>query len=82
MIKVHLGRLLGKKRMTMAALQRRTGLDKNTISRLYHGKTESISFTTLDRICRAMECEVGDVLEYEPDSEMCLDASVPISLLT
>lgn len=53
--------------MTMAALQRQTGLDKRTISQLNHGRTESISFTTGDLIGRAIDFEVGDLLEHEPD---------------
>jgi putative transcriptional regulator len=67
MIEIHLGRLLGERRMTMAELQRLTELDKNTISRLYHGKTQSISFNTLSRICHALKCTVGELLEHIAD---------------
>lgn len=67
MIRIHLGRLLGEKRMHRSQLQRQTDLSKNTIARLYHSKTELISLKTLNQICQALDCEVGDLLEYQAD---------------
>lgn len=64
MIQIHLSRLLGEKRISMRELQRRTELGQNTIARLYHARAELVSLETVDRICRALDCEVGDLLEY------------------
>ncbi len=49
--------------MKMLDLSRKTGIDKNTISNLYHGKVAGIRFDTLEKICVALNCQVGELLE-------------------
>ena len=67
MIKVHLGRLLGERKMKMAELSRQTGITKKALSALYHEKNKGIQFDTLENICQALDCSVSDILEYVPD---------------
>ena len=67
MIVNRLSRLLGERRMNLSVLQRRTGLSYVTLHALYHGKSTRVDFETLNRICRALEVQPGDILEYAPD---------------
>ena len=68
MIVNRLSRILGERRMSIAELQRQTGLSYVTLHGLYSDKTERIDFKTLDRICGALDVGVGDVLEYQRES--------------
>ncbi len=67
MIRIHLGRLIGERHMSMLDLARKTGIDKNTVSNLYHEKVVGIRFDTLDKICSALGCSVGELLERVDD---------------
>jgi putative transcriptional regulator len=67
MIQSNLARLLGGRRMTMAELQRRTGLAYTLLHRLYHGKVTRVELAALDKICVELGCSVGDILERVPD---------------
>jgi putative transcriptional regulator len=53
--------------MKMSDLSRRTGIAKNSLSDLYHEKVKGVQFETLDKICKALNCSISDVLEYVPD---------------
>lgn len=64
MIKVHLSKIMGEKRINIADLSRMTGLHRNGITKLYNEDTDGVKFDTLDRICRALECSVQDIIEY------------------
>ena len=67
-IKNNLSEILGKKRMKMSELQITTGLSYSTINDLYHNKTTSIGFDTVDKICDALEITVGELFEHVPNS--------------
>lgn len=69
MIKCYLSKIMGAKRINMSELARQTGLSKNTVYLLYHEKSEGISFATLDKLCVALECQPGDLLEHIPEGE-------------
>lgn len=69
MIKIHLSRLLGEKRWSQAQLSRITGIRPNTVSDLYNEFAERVSLDQLSRICRALECDISDLLEYIPDNQ-------------
>jgi putative transcriptional regulator len=64
-IKVHLSRIMGEKRITVAELSRMTGLHRNGISKLYNEETDGVKFETLDKICDVLECSVADLIEYQ-----------------
>ena len=68
MIRIHLGRLLGERKMKMSELSRMTGISNNALSELYHEKTRGIQFDSLDKICKALRCAPGDLLEYVPEA--------------
>lgn len=66
MIKIHLSRIFGEKRWTQAQLARKTGIRPNTISELYNELNDRINIEHLDILCNVLECQVSDLLEYEP----------------
>ena len=68
-VRVRLSRILGEKRIKMAELSRRTGISKYALHKLYHEKNKGIEFATLEKLCRALECSVGDLLEYVPEED-------------
>ena len=67
MVRIHLSRLLGEKRWGQAKLARVTGIRASTINDIYNEFAERISLNHLDRICKALNCDISDILEYIPD---------------
>ena len=67
MIKILLSRKLGEIRMTQKELATVTGIRPNTIGELYHELVDKVSLEQLDKICEALDCQPGDLLEYVPD---------------
>ena len=68
-IRIHLGRLLGERKMKMAELSRTTGISKNALSDLYYEKEKAVRFDTLEKICETLDCTVGELIEYQPDNK-------------
>ena len=67
MIKVHLSRLLGERKMKVSELADVTGLHRNGLSRLYNEETDGIKFKTLELICLALDCQISDLIEIVDD---------------
>lgn len=67
MIKIKLSRFLGDLRISQAELARLTGIRKNTISNYYNEMTDRINLEHFDRICEALDCDITDLLVYEPN---------------
>ena len=63
-IMVKLDDLLHERRMTLTELAERVGLTLANLSILKTGKAKAIRFSTLAAICRELECQPGDLLEY------------------
>jgi putative transcriptional regulator len=68
MLKVHLSRLMGERRLKISDVSRLTGIDRGTITRLYQETARRVDLDTLDQLCRVLDCGVGDILEYIPES--------------
>ena len=66
-ITVKLDDILHDRRMTLTALADRTGMTLANLSILKTGKARAIRFSTLDAICRALSCQPGDILRFEPE---------------
>lgn len=62
----HLSREMGARRLSIREVVRRTGLSYSAMHDLYHGRVRRIDFATLDKLCRALDVKVGDILEYDP----------------
>ena len=67
-IAVKLDDLLHDRRMTLTELADRVGMTLANLSILKTGKARAIRFSTLDAICEALNCQPGDLLEFQPDS--------------
>ncbi len=50
----------------MSELQELTGLGVNTIRKIYYNTGSNVSYSTLDKICEALDCKISDILEYIP----------------
>jgi putative transcriptional regulator len=66
-IGIHLGKLLGERKMRMAELSRQTGISKNGLSELYCERVKAVRLETLAKICGALGCSVADLIEYQSD---------------
>lgn len=69
MIILRLDRMLAERKISSKELAGRVGISQVNMSRIKTGKVSAIRFSTLDAICRALDCQPGDVLEYMPDDE-------------
>ena len=67
-IAVKLDDLLHDRRMTLTELADRVGMTLANLSILKTGKARAIRFSTLEAVCAALECQPGDLLEFEPDA--------------
>ncbi len=56
--------MLAKRKMSSAALAEKIGITPANLSILKTGKAKAVRFSTLEAVCRALECQPGDVLEY------------------
>lgn len=69
MIKSNLPVLLAERRLKVADLIRMTNISKSTMHKIYNDQTTRIDFETIDRICEALNVQVGDIFVYVPDDE-------------
>ena len=60
--------MLVRRKMSSGELAERIGISPTNLSILKTGKAKAVRFTTLDAICKALDCQPGDVLEYRPDN--------------
>lgn len=61
--------MLAKRKMSVTELSDRVGITMANISILKNGHARAIRMETLNSICRALDCQPGDLLEYVPDRE-------------
>ena len=69
MIKINLDIMMAKRKMSLGELSERVGITLANLSILKNNKAKAIRFSTLDAICRALDCHVEDILEYDPSQE-------------
>ena len=67
-IVVNLDVMLAKRKMSSQELAERIGITPANLSILKTGKAKAVRFSTLDAICRALDCQPGDVLEWTDDN--------------
>ena len=68
-IRINLDVMLAKRRMSVTELSERVGITIANISILKNGRAKAIRIETLDKICRALDCQPGDILEWRPEEE-------------
>lgn len=67
MIMVNLDVMLARRHMSLTQLSETIGLTMANLSVLKTGKAKAVRFSTLDAICRALDCQPGDILEFRED---------------
>lgn len=66
---VNLDVMMAKRKMSVTELANKVDITMANLSILKNNKAKAVRFTTLDAICRALECQPGDILEYVEDNE-------------
>jgi putative transcriptional regulator len=59
---------MAKRKMELNELSEKVGLTLSNLSILKTGKAKAIRFSTLEAICKALDCQPADILEYRPDN--------------
>lgn len=67
MIVVNLDVMMARRKMSLNELSEKVGITLANLSILKNGKAKAVRLSTLDAICRALDCTPGDILEYRPD---------------
>ncbi|WP_207739054.1 helix-turn-helix domain-containing protein [Massiliimalia timonensis] len=65
MITVNLDVILAQRKMSMTELSEKVGITMANLSILKNGKAKAIRFSTLEQLCRVLECQPGDILEFQ-----------------
>ena len=66
---VNLDVMMARRKISAGELAQRIGITPANLSILKNQKAKAIRFSTLDEICRALNCQPGDILEFVPDPE-------------
>lgn len=61
--------MLAKRKMSVTQLSEKVGLSMVNISILKNGRAKGLRFATLNKICEALDCQPGDLIEYRKDEE-------------
>jgi putative transcriptional regulator len=64
---INLDVMLARRKMRSRELADRIGITEQNVSLLKSGKVKGVRFDTLERICEALDCQPGDILEYRPE---------------
>lgn len=67
MIVIHLDVMMAKRKMSLNELSEKVGITLANLSILKNNKAKAIRFSTLEAICRALNCSVADIIEFVPD---------------
>ena len=63
MIKCHLSRLMGERKLKIADVTKETGINRGTITRLYHKTAVRVELEVIDHLCRYLQCDISDLFE-------------------
>ena len=69
-ILINLDVMLAKRKMSVTELSEKVGITMANISILKNAKAKAVRLSTLESICKALNCQPGDILEYKPDKRM------------
>ena len=64
---VNLDVMMAKRKMSLNTLSDLVGITLSNLSILKQGKAKAVRFSTLEIICKVLECQPGDILEYQPE---------------
>ena len=66
---VNIDVMLAKRKMSVTELSEKLGITMANVSILKNGKAKAVKLETLNKLCRILDCQPGDLLEYRPDEE-------------
>lgn len=66
-ITVNIDVMLARRKMSSGDLAEKVGISATNLSILKTGKAKAVRFSTLEALCRALDCQPGDILEYVPE---------------
>ncbi len=69
MIILRLDRIMVERRMSLQDLAEQVGITQANLSKIKNNTVNAIRFSTLNKICEVLDCQPGDLLEYEPDHD-------------
>lgn len=69
MIIINIDVMLAKRKMSVTELSEKVGITMANISILKNGKAKAVKIDTLNKICKALDCQPGDILEWQPDGD-------------
>ena len=69
MIVKNLDVMMAKRKMSLNELAEKVGITLANLSVLKNNKARAVRFSTLDAICKALDCEVGDIIEYRKEED-------------
>lgn len=69
MIMINLDVMMAKRKMGLTELSEKVGITLANLSILKNNRARAVRFSTLEAICRALNCQPGDIIEYIPDEE-------------
>ena len=67
-IVLRLDRVMADRKISLKELSEQVGLSNVNLSKMKTGKISAIRFSTLEAVCEALNCQPGDILEYDPDA--------------
>ena len=67
---VNIDVMLARRKMSVTELAEKVGITMANLSILKNGKAKAIRFSTLEAICKALDCQPGDILEYRNDEQL------------
>ncbi|MEU6124564.1 helix-turn-helix transcriptional regulator [Streptomyces sp. NPDC047123] len=67
-IRIHLDRILAARGMTLTELSAQVGITVVNLSVLKNGRAKAVRFSTLSKICDALDCQPGDLITHDPDA--------------
>ena len=65
---LRLDRVMADRKIRLKELSEQVGLSNVNLSKMKTGKISAIRFSTLEAVCEALNCQPGDILEYDPDA--------------
>jgi putative transcriptional regulator len=66
-IVINIAVMLAKRKMSVTELTEKVGITMANLSILKNGKAKAVRFSTLEAICKALDCQPGDILEYKSE---------------
>ncbi len=68
-IEINLDVVMAKRKISLSELSQRVGISMANLSILKNNKAKAIRFSTLEALCRELQCSVGDIIAYIPDDK-------------